>query len=181
MGEEKGHVETELEELKKRDENCGNSLEVDSATGEISSGTPPVDDGPSSEAALHALKMVISHLEKRLEKKDKQMKKLTKSCVDLEHAATEKTRVETELKKQVEDLKRRLAMGADEYKKKWIECKKLQKKMEKIKKEHCVSESDMEVSQVSLASESLDRDSKVDDMKLRMQQKKKKVLRDTTA
>merc|ERR1712228_781979 len=142
MGEEKGHVETELEELKKRDENCGNSLEVDSATGEISSGTPPVDDGSSSEAALHALKMVISHLEKRLEKKDKQMKKLTKSCVDLEHAATEKTRVETE-------LKRRLAMGADEYKKKWIECKKLLKKMEKIKKEHCVSESDMEVSQVS--------------------------------
>ena len=66
-----------------------------------------------------------------------QMKKLTKTCVDLEHAATEKLRAETELKKQVEDLKRRLAMGAEEYKRKWIECKKLQKKMDKIKKDHC--------------------------------------------
>ena len=28
-------------------------------------------------------------------------------------------------------------MGAEEYKKKWIECKKLQKKIEKIKKDNC--------------------------------------------
>ena len=65
------------------------------------------------------------------------MKKLTKTWVDLEHAAFEKTRAETELKKQVDDLKRRLAMGAEEYKKKYLECKKWQKKMEKIKKERC--------------------------------------------
>merc|ERR1712183_264063 len=93
----------------------------------------------------HALKMVITHLEKRLEKRDKQMKKLTKTVADLEHATTDKTRVETELKKQVDDLKRRLAMGAEEYKKKWLECKKLQKKMDKIKKDHCVVDSDVDV------------------------------------
>lgn len=169
--EGKANAETELQ--KQEDAKVGKRVEVDGATGEASSNVPPVDDGSSSEAALHALKMVISHLEKRLEKKDKQMKKLTKSSVDLEHALTEKSRSESELKKQVEDLKRRLVMGAEEYKKKWIECKKLQKKIEKIKKDNCVSESDMEMSQLSI-SDSSEKDELLADMKLSMQQIKEK-------
>lgn len=176
--EEKTKVEAELEKVKSR-ESCETSLEVDGATGEVSSfasAVPPVDDSSSGDAALHALKMVISHLEKRLEKRDKQMKKLTKTCVDLEHAASDKTRVETELKKQVDDLKRRLAMGAEEYKKKWLECKKLQKKMEKIKKDRCVSDTDADSSvEVELSSthgKAFGQD--VEDMKTRMEKIKEK-------
>jgi len=181
--EEKTAIKAEIEQLKTY-ESCESKLEVDGATGEVSNNfsvVPPVDDSSSGDAALHALKMVISHLEKRLEKRDKQMKKLTKTCVDLEHAASEKTRAETELKKQVDDLKRRLTMGAEEYKKKYLECKKWQKKMEKIKKERCVPETDMEtsVSSVALQADSatspnvaLGED--IEDMQTRMEKIKEK-------
>ena len=47
--------------------------QVDAATGEVAATSPHVDDESSSDAALHALKSVISHLEKRLEKRDKQV------------------------------------------------------------------------------------------------------------
>jgi len=171
--QEKATAEFELEEKRKKDE-VHSAPEVDAATGEVAATSPHVDDESSSDAALHALKTVISHLEKRLEKRDKQVRKLTKTIVDSERAASDNVRLETELKKQVEDLKRRLAMGAEEYKKKYIECKKLQRKMEKIKKEHCVSESDMEVSQMSMPSDSLEKEFKSDEMKQKLEKIKEK-------
>lgn len=122
---------------------------VDGATGEVTSSSgfsePEVEAADaivSSDAALHALRMVNSHLEKRLSTKEKQIKKLTKSYVDLERSLANKS-TEDELKKQVEDLKRRLSMGAEEYKKKWVECRKLQKKMEKFKKDRSDSQSEI--------------------------------------
>ena len=49
--------------------------------------------------------------------------------------------LEGELKREIEDLKERLAMGADEYKTKYIECKRLQVELKKIQKANKGSDS----------------------------------------
>jgi len=103
-------------------------VQIDAATGETSL-EPSVDDSASSAAALHALKMVNGHLEKRLDKKEKLLIKTTKNLSEVEASLCQKSRSENEMRKQVEDLKRRLSMGAEEYKKKWKECKKMEKKL----------------------------------------------------
>ena len=41
---------------------------------------------------------------------------------------------EGEMKREIEDLKERLHMGAEEYKKQYIECKKLQNEIKKLQK-----------------------------------------------
>ncbi|CAH1775776.1 unnamed protein product [Owenia fusiformis] len=87
-------------------------------------------DGP-----MHALRIAQAHLERRLEKTKKQHGDAVKDRDEAIKCLKSKDQLESDMHREIEDLKERLAMGAEEYKEKYIECKKYQLEIRKLQKQ----------------------------------------------
>ena len=74
----------------------------------------------------HALQVAYHHTQKQLSQLKSENEQLQQQCQGL------KQQTSGDLQKQVEDLKLRLCMGANAYKEKFLECKRLQSELKKL-------------------------------------------------
>ncbi|KAL3835987.1 hypothetical protein ACJMK2_021446 [Sinanodonta woodiana] len=83
----------------------------------------------SMNSSMSAMKLALSQLKERLEKKEKQTRTLEKA---LSLREKEFARCENDLKREIEDLKEKIYMCGEEYKALLIEKSKTQRKLEKV-------------------------------------------------
>lgn len=96
--------------------------------------SPPASPVEEKEGSMFALQSSLDHLKERYARTKRDKEALNKQVEEM--ANTQKTleAVEADLRSEVRDLRERLMMGAEEYKAKYLECRKLQSELKALRK-----------------------------------------------
>jgi len=117
-------------ELKEKEKSYLNA-ELEQATSTLNSLKERSD--VEREGSMFALRKAHQHLRDQYESTNKKLLAQEKHVVALMTKQKQMLDVESDLLHEIRDLKERLSMGADEYKLKYLECRRLQTELRKLK------------------------------------------------